>query len=545
MRSRAHRTADVSEALEPEAATIGRRPRAAHAGSKWLTLAAMCFALFMIMLDNTVVNVALPTIQRDLNASPSALEWTINSYVLTFAALILLGGKLGDRFGRRRMFLVGLAVFTIMSAACALSTTDQMLIAFRAMQGVGAALMNPLSLSIIVAAFPRRQVSTAIGVWAGISGLGMAIGPLVGGALVESISWSAVFWINVPIGLVAAVATLAFVAESREPGTHHLDVVGAGLVTAGLFALVFGLIETNSHSWTSLFTLSWLAAATVLLALFVAWEARAREPMLPLRFFRSRRFSVASVAVAFVGLGLFGVIYFLTLYFQNVKGYSALEAGLATLPLTGMLMLVAPMTGKLQQRFGNRALMSAGLLLAAGGLLGLTQLTVDTGYMEIWPFYIMMGGGIALALPSTSAMAMGAVETERAGIASGVINASRQVGAAMGIAILGAVGATLAGNAWADGTAGLTGAAAARADTLTGAVIGGQGAVVGQAAGPAAEQVALEAFVSGVRGAMWVAAGLLLAAALVGFFGLRGHREEPLLDRSVAAAPPERVPVEV
>jgi MFS family permease len=193
-----------------------------------------------------------------------------------------------------------------------------------------------------------------------------------------------------------------------------------------------------------------------------------------------------------------------------------------------MVILVAPMTGKLQQRFGNRALMTVGLLLGAGGLLGLTQLTVDTGYMEIWPFYILMGGGIALAMPSTSAMAMGAVETERAGIASGVINASRQVGAAMGIAILGAVGASLAGNAWADRTAGLTGAAAARADALTEAVIGGQGASVGRAAGPAAEQAALEAFVSGVRGAMWVAAGLLLAAALVGFVGLMGRREEPL-----------------
>ncbi len=517
----------------------------AHRGSKWWTLAAMCFALFMIMLDNTVVNVALPTIQRDLDAGPSALEWTVNAYVLTFAVLILLGGKLGDRFGRRRIFLVGLAIFTAMSAACALSTSDEMLIAFRALQGAGAALMNPLSLSIIVAAFPRRQVSTAIGVWAGVSGLGLAIGPLVGGVLVESISWSAVFWINVPIGLVAALATLAYVAESRDPGAHSLDVVGTGLVTGGLFALVFGLIETNSHSWTSLFILSWLAAAAVLLALFVAWEARAREPMLPLRFFRRRRFSVASVAVACVGLGLFGVIYFLTLYFQNVKGYSALEAGLATLPLTGMVILVAPTTGKLQQRFGNRALMTVGLLLAAGGLLGLTQLTVDTAYMEIWPFYVLIGGGMALALPSTSAMGMGAVETERAGIAAGVINTSRQVGGALGIAILGAVGATLAGNAWADSTAGLTGAAAARADGLTEAVIGGQGAVVGRAAGPAAEQAALEAFVSGVRGAMWVAAGMFLAAALVGFFGLMGHRAEPLDAPVVADAPPERIPVEV
>ena len=236
---------------------------------KWWTLAAMCFGLFMIMLDNTVVNVALPSIQRSLHTTPENLEWTINAYFLSFAALILLGGKLGDRFGRKKMFLVGLAIFTLSSAACALSTSDSGLIASRAVQGVGAALMNPLSLSIIVAAFPRHQVPTAIGIWAGISGLGLAIGPLLGGFLVENSGWAAVFWINVPIGVLAAIATLWFVQESRDPNAKGFDIVGTVLVTGGLFSLVWALIRTNAHSWTSPQTIGFLIAAAVLLVAFI------------------------------------------------------------------------------------------------------------------------------------------------------------------------------------------------------------------------------------------------------------------------------------
>ena len=231
----------------------------AHPNRKWYTLAAMCFALFMIMLDNTVVNVALPSIQKALKTDQESLEWTINAYVVTFAALILLGGKLGDRFGRKRMFLVGLAIFTISSAACALATTDHQLIVFRAIQGSGGALMNPLSLSIIVTAFPRRQVATAIGIWAGISSLGLALGPLLGGFLVDQVDWSAVFWINVPIGVVAAAVTLYAVDESRDPTANTLDVVGTVLVTGGLFALVYGLIKTNTHAWLSAYTLGFMA----------------------------------------------------------------------------------------------------------------------------------------------------------------------------------------------------------------------------------------------------------------------------------------------
>src|SRR5207249_4953519 len=230
-----------------------------HPNHKWWTLFAMCFALFMIMLDNTVVNVALPTIQRSLHiTNPENLEWTVNGYVLTFAALILLGGKLGDRFGRKRIFLVGLAIFTLASAACALATTDSQLIAARSLQGVGGALLNPLSLSILVSAFPRKQLPTAIGIWAGISGLGLAIGPLLGGFLVEHFSWSAVFWVNVPVGVVAGGRTLSAVVESRDSTTHSLDIMGTVLITAGLGALTWGLIKTASHAWLSPYTLGFL-----------------------------------------------------------------------------------------------------------------------------------------------------------------------------------------------------------------------------------------------------------------------------------------------
>ncbi len=485
---------------------------------RWLTLFAMCFGLFMIMLDNTVVNVALPSIQRELDTSPANLEWIVNAYVLSFAALILLGGKLGDRFGRKRLFLVGLAIFTVTSAWCALATTDTQLIWARAFQGVGGAIMNPLSLSILVAAFPRKQVPMAIGIWAGISGLGLAIGPLLGGFLVEQIDWAAVFWINVPIGVIAALVTVLAVDESRDPTTRNLDVPGAALITGALFALTFGLIETTSHSWTSPFILSWLAAAAVLLALFIAWESRTTDPMIPLGFFRNRAFSISSTVVALVGLALFGVVFFIKLYFQNVKGYSALEAGVRSLPMTMMVMLIAPIAGKLNGvKVSSRMLMTTGMLLASAGLLGLSQLEAQSSYHAIWPFYVLMGIGLALTMPAVSTVGMNAVDARKSGVASGVINASRQTGGALGIAVMGAVGSKLTVDAWADRTSGIPGA-----ERLEQLVIGARGDQIGQIAGPEARTAALDAFVNGVQGGMYVGAGLTLVAAAVAFFGLRG-----------------------
>src|SRR4051794_12269890 len=501
--------------------------RVQRANHKWWTLAAMCFALFMIMLDNTVVNVALPSIQHDLKTTPENLEWTINAYFLSFAALILLGGKLGDRFGRKKIFLVGLAIFTLSSMACALSTSDTGSISARVVQGIGAAFMNPLSLSIIVAAFPRHQVPTAIGIWAGISGLGLAIGPLLGGFLVEHVRWSAVFWINVPIGVAAAAATLWAVVESRDPTTKRLDLLGTALITASLFSLVWALIETTSHSWTSAYTLTFLCASAVLLVLFVLWELRQSDPMLPLGLFRNRVFSVASVVVALVGFAMFGVIFYITLYFQNVLGYSPLEAGVRSLPLTMMVLVVSPAAGKLNSKIGPRPLLSVGLSMMGIALLGLSRIEVDTAYAYIAPFYVMMGAGIAMSMPSVSSAAMGAVDPRRAGIASGVVNSTRQVGGALGIAVLGSIGATIAASAWDDKTSGVA-ALQNAPDSLVQAVVGGRGDVVARAThSPALGHAALESFVTGVQGAMLVGSVLAFAAAAISYFGMTGTRPAP------------------
>jgi EmrB/QacA subfamily drug resistance transporter len=519
----------------------------AHPNRKWYTLAAMCFALFMIMLDNTVVNVALPSIQKSLHTDQESLEWTINAYVLTFAALILLGGKLGDRFGRKPMFLVGLAIFTLSSAACALATSDHQLIIARAVQGSGGALMNPLSLSIIVTAFPRKQVATAIGIWAGISSLGLALGPLLGGFLVDQVDWSAVFWINVPIGVIAAAVTIYAVDDSRDPTAKTLDIPGTVLVTGGLFALVYGLIKTNTHPWISSFTLGWLGAAVVLLVTFVVWESRVKNPMVPLGFFKKRSFDTSAIVVSFVGFSLFGIIFFLTLYFQNVRGYSAQGAGALTLPLTCMTMVIAPLAGKLNPKIGPRVLMTTGMLLTSASLFTLSQIGVHTSYaMVIAPAYVAMGIGIAMTMPTTASTAMGSVSPDKAGIASGVVNASRQVGGALGIAILGTVGASVATSKWNLFASSVPASSKPKIDALTGLVVGGQSRRIGGLAGQQAQDAAASAFVHGLNSAMYVGSALTLAAAFVAFFGLKGFQQARAKAQAQeeSSAPP-RVAIEV
>jgi EmrB/QacA subfamily drug resistance transporter len=513
---------------------------------QWLTLFAMCFALFMIMLDNTIVNVALPSIQRQLHAGPSSLEWTVNAYVLAFATLILLGGKLGDRFGRKRMFIVGLVIFTLASAACALAQSDTQLIVFRALQGPGAALMNPLSLSILVATFPRHKLPAAIGIWAGISGLGLAIGPVLGGFLVDHYGWSYVFWVNVPVGVIAAIVCVSAVLESRDPNTRSLDVVGTVLVTAGLFSLTYGLIKTSDHSWTSAFTLGFLGGAVVLLAAWLVWELRNREPMVPLGFFRVRRFTIANMVALLVGFGMFGSIYFITLYFQNVKGYSPIQAGVRSLPTTMMILVAAPVAGRLNAKVGGRALMVVGMISATIGMWGLAQVGVGTSYNAIWPFLIVLGLGISLTMPSLSSMAMGAVDPRRSGIASGVVNSARQVGGAMGIAVLGSIVAARSTSDWKDRAASLPAPIHEQADQLSQLVVGGQGkAILGLTKLPAAQDQALHAFMSGVRGAFWAGGALMLAAALVTFFGLMGQPVHQPAQAPGQSAPPVAPPIEV
>src|ERR687897_2853479 len=348
---------------------------------KWWTLAAVAFGLFMIMLDNTVVNVALPSMARDLGADLSALEWIVTGYALTFAALMLTGGKLADLLGRRLIFVVGLVIFTGASLACGLAETEQFLIGARVVQGAGAALMSPATLSIIAATFPPRQRGMAIGIWAGVSALALAIGPLVGGLLTEHISWSWIFFVNVPIGVIAIAASLLLIPESKdESAEQRLDVPGLLTSGIGLFALTYGLIEANTYGWTSGRIVGAFVVALAMLVAFVLLELRQRIPMLDLSLFRSGTFAGANLAVLLVALAMFGVFFFVSLYMQGVLGYSAVKTGAAFLPMTILIVLVAPIAGRSSDRFGSRWLMTSGMVLIAIQLFYFSRLGVDEKY---------------------------------------------------------------------------------------------------------------------------------------------------------------------
>ena len=407
---------------------------------KWWTLGAVAFALFMIMLDNTVVNVALPSIQRSLDAGLSQLEWIVNAYVLTFAVLMLSGGKLADLLGRRRIFLLGLAVFTGASLACGLASSAGALIAWRAFQGVGAALMMPATLAIISAAFPPRQRGLAIGIWAGISAMALAIGPLVGGLIAEHMDWSWIFFVNVPIGVLGILAGRMVIEESRDTSREQsLDLPGLLVSGGALFALTFGLIEANSYGWTSGTILGLFAAAAVGLALFAWIELRRRAPMLDVSLLRNRTFAGANVVAFLVTLAMFGVFFFMSLYVQQILGYSPVEAGAIFLPMTVLIMIIAPVAGKLSDKLGSRWLMAGGLTLLAVSLLLFSRLGLDSGFWNLLPGLVIGGVGMASVMTPMSAAAMGSVPVAKAGVASGVLNTFRQVGGALGIAVLGAI----------------------------------------------------------------------------------------------------------
>jgi EmrB/QacA subfamily drug resistance transporter len=407
---------------------------------KWWTLGAVAFGLFMIMLDNTVVNVALPSIAADLQVGLSELEWIVTGYALTFASLMLTGGKLADLLGRRRIFVVGLAVFTLSSLVCGLASSGELLIGARVVQGAGAALMNPATLSIIAATFPPRQRGTAIGIWAGTSALALALGPLVGGLLTEHISWSWIFFVNVPIGIIAIAASLILIEESKdESAEQRLDLPGLLTSGIGLFALTYGLIEANTYGWTSPRILGVFAVSVVMLVAFVFLEMRQRIPMLDLTLFQSGTFVGANLSVLLVALAMFGVFFFISLYMQGILGYSAVQAGAAFLPLTILIMLVAPIAGKTSDRFGSRWLITAGMLLIAVQLLYFSRLGVEESYMSLLPAMILGGFGMALVMTPSAAAAIRALPVDKSGVGSAVLNAFRQVGGSTGIALMGAI----------------------------------------------------------------------------------------------------------
>jgi len=456
------------------------------------TFAITSVALFMVTLDNLVVTSALPVIRRNLHASLTQLEWTVNAYTLTFAVLLLTGAALGDRYGRRLMFSIGIGIFTIGSAAAALSTTATGLDFARALQGVGGAIVTPLTLTLLSAAVPRERRGLALGAWGGIGGLAVAIGPLVGGAIVQGLSWQWIFWINVPIGL--ALAPLAFfrLRESHGP-SGRLDLPGLALASAGLLGIVWGLVRGNSVGWSSPEIVGSLAAGVVVLTLFVLWELRAPAPMLPMRFFRNRTFALTNVSSLFMFFGMFGSIFLLIQFFQTVQGYSPLQAGLRILPWTAMPIFIAPIAGAWSDRIGGQRLMAAGLTLQAVGLAWIATVSSPTmPYADVVAPFFISGIGMALFFAPVANVVLSSVRPEEEGQASGANNAIRELGGVFGVAVLASIFAHY----------------------------GGYGAP--------------QHFVDGLRPAVWVGAGIVgvgaLAAMAIPARRAEAEAAQPILD---------------
>ncbi len=403
------------------------------------TLTIVSVALFMVTLDNLVVTNALVSIREDLGASLEELEWTVNAYTLSFAVFLLTGAALGDRLGRRRVFAAGIGIFTVASAAAALAPGTEALIAARALQGMGAAAIAPLSLTLLSDAFAAEKRGLALGVWSGVSGLGVALGPVVGGAVVEGFSWQWIFWLNVPIGLALAPMAISLLRESRGPNPI-LDLPGVTLASLGLLGVVFGIVRAQALGWTSTTVVASLAGGAVLLAAFALWESRTSAPMLPLRFFRDRGFAATNGVSLAMFFGAFGAIFLLAQFFQVAQGYSPLEAGIRTLPWTAMPIFVAPVAGILSDRIGSRPLMAAGLALQAGALGWLALITTpDMAYGLLVPAFVMAGTGMALVFAPAANAVLSSVRPEEAGQASGANNTIREIGGVLGVAVLSTV----------------------------------------------------------------------------------------------------------
>jgi EmrB/QacA subfamily drug resistance transporter len=466
----------------------------AHPG--W-TFAVVSIALFMVVLDNLVVTNALASIRADLGATIQSLEWTVNAYTLAYAVLLLTGAALGDRFGRRRMFLIGLTIFTAASAAAALAPSTGALIAARAVQGLGAAIVTPLTLTLLSEAFAAEKRGLALGAWSGISGLGVAVGPLIGGAVTEGISWHWIFWINVPVGLALLPLAARRLSESRGPA-KTLDTRGLTLAGGGLLGIVYGIQHAAGNGWTSTTVLSTLIAGALLLIAFAVHESRTAEPMLPLRFFRSRGFAATQGVGFAMYFGVFGSIFLLAQFFQVVQHYSPLEAGLRTLPWTAMPMFIAPIAGILSDRIGSRPLMATGLALQAGAIGWLASIsTPDIPYSHLIAPFAMAGAGMALVFAPAANATLAAVRPSEAGQASGATNAIRELGGVLGVAVLATVFAS-----------------------------------AGSYASP-------QSYVDGMTSAAWVGAAVLAAGALLALAvpGRRGGYTTATVEPSVNAQP--------
>ncbi|WP_086558428.1 MFS transporter [Streptomyces africanus] len=519
----------VSTAPTPVADPLPRGRRA----NPWLTLVAVAFGLFMVGLDGSVVSIANAEIARDLNASTAELQWVTNSYLLALAAALILGGKLGDRLGRRTVYLVGVVGFTAASVAIGLVGSIEGVIAFRAVQGLFGAMLMPNTLALLRAVFPPKKFGMAVGIWAMISSVSTALGPIVGGLLVEHVNWESVFYINAPIGVIALVFGLVVLPQSRNEAaaSEKFDVPGVVLLALGLLAVVFGVVKGETWGWTSAGTLGAIVGGVVVLALFGWYETRVTHPLLPMRLFRNPALTIGTLVTALNFFVLLGVIFFVMLYLQNVRGFTPVESGVRTLPLSLASMVASPLGAKLTEKFGARLTMPLGMVLQAGATFTMLAWSDDSSYHTLWPSFVALGLGVGIVMSASSDAIVGNAPVEDGGIAGGLQATSLQVGGALGTSVLvslisSRVGSTLAGSLT---DAGVPHSAAARFEEAKDAVAMGVAPV--SDAMPAQLRAAVvegshSAFMNGVHTAVLVTGFLALVGAVLAAFGLRGREEE-------------------
>ncbi|HEY0808463.1 MAG TPA: MFS transporter [Pseudonocardiaceae bacterium] len=442
-------TESASGVLTPSPQTdSSSKPRTRRGyGNPWLTLIAVAFGVTMVGLDATVVSIANPAIASSLHADLPGLQWVTNGYLLALAVSLVIAGRLADRFGRKKLFLAGIVLFAIASALVGLSGSIGMVILWRVVQGLAGAMLQPASLAILRNTFPAHKLNMAIGIWGGASALSVASGPIVGGLLVQNVSWRSVFYLNIPVGLIALAIGLLVIRESRDHGsTGSFDLPGVVLLAGSMFSLVWGLIKAATYGFGDALPLGFFAAAVVLGILFVLREQRARQPLLPLRLFRSVSLSAATVLVTLGFFALFGALFFLTLYLQQVHGLSPVHAGVELLPLTSVFMVSSPLAGAITARFGPRPLLVLGMLLNAAGLFGLAQLGVDSSYIHLWPWFVLMGFGFGFVIVAGTEAVVGNAPAELAGVAGGLQQTGMQLGGVLGTTVLGTIMATTVGN---------------------------------------------------------------------------------------------------
>jgi len=486
---------------------------------RWWTLAVLCFSLLVIGVDNTILNVALPTLVRVLHASASELQWMVDAYTLVFAGLLLTAGSLGDRFGRKKTLSLGLFIFGTGSVLSAFSGSAALLIATRSLMGVGGALIMPSTLSILTNTFTdSSERAKAIGIWAGVSGMGIAIGPIAGGWLLQHFWWGSVFLVNVPIVIVALIGGWFLITDSRDPSKPRLDPIGAGLSIVGLTVLLWALIEAPSNGWLSPTTVAAYAVAIAVLVGFVVWERRIDHPMLDVRVFENPRFTAASSAITLVFFALYGSFFLITQYLQDVRGYGALQAGLRIAPIAVVLFIAAPASSTLVRWFGSKLVVAGGLLISSMGLVLFSRLSVSSAYPVVLLALLLLGLGIALTMAPATESIMGSLPRAKAGVGSAVNDTTRQVGGALGVAVLGSVltsgYATRITSALGEGSGSVSTVSAALArNSVGGAITVGQ--QIGGATGRALMVSARSGFVGAMRPAMLIGAAVTLAGALI------------------------------